>query len=121
KSRYKRIDCSTNSLLRQCHSPSYDVTVVTRRASQTSPKGAAAVLRRAPQSSPGGGRSLRSEGVEQPVAHDVDEFCGHCGGASAGAARTGLGPGARLASLLAAGPPAPVAAEFAAESPAQSA
>src|SRR5699024_5348186 len=51
KSRYKRIDCSTNSFLRQCHSSSYDATVVARRASQTSPKGAAAVLRRAPQSS----------------------------------------------------------------------
>src|SRR5699024_8361252 len=39
KSRYKRIDCSTNSFLRQCHSPSYDVTDVTGRAPQSSLRG----------------------------------------------------------------------------------
>src|SRR5699024_746788 len=39
KLRYKRIDCSTNSRLQQCHSLSYDVTDVTRRAPQSSLRG----------------------------------------------------------------------------------
>src|SRR5699024_10153592 len=43
------------------------------------------------QTSLGERRSRRSEGVEQPVAHDVDELCGNC--VSAGVAGPGAGAG----------------------------
>src|SRR5699024_9753521 len=60
-SRYKRIDCSTNSRLQQCHSSSYDVTEVAQRASSSrsrtiSPSPAGTAWARVP----------RGSGVEAP-------------------------------------------------------